>query len=155
MRADRTDVPAARSGARPRTTCLRAGMETILYVASSGCAWRMLPRCFPPISTVRGYFYAWLNSGLLATINQLLVMTAREPAGREASPTAGVIDSESVETTESGGISDYDARKQVKGRKWHIITDTCGFLLFVLVHAVDIQDRDGATDVLKANAVPS
>jgi len=83
-------IPAARGGGRPRTTCLRAVMDAILYIASSGCAWRMLPKCFPPISTVRGYFYAWRDSGLLTTINHLLVMAARQQAGREASPSAGV-----------------------------------------------------------------
>jgi len=74
--------PSARRGGRPRTTCQRAVMDAILYIASSGYAWRMLPKCFPPVSTVRGYFYAWRDSSLLATINQLLVMTAREQAGR-------------------------------------------------------------------------
>lgn len=79
-------IPAPRRGGRPRTTAMRDVVEAILFIASSGCPWRMLPGEFPPVSTVRGYFYAWRDSGLLATINQLLVMAAREIAGKQAQP---------------------------------------------------------------------
>ena len=89
-------LPPARSGGRPRTVDLRAVVDAILFIASSGCQWRMLPKDFPPRSTVQGYFYDWRDSRLWETINQLLVMSARELEGREASPTAGVIDSQSV-----------------------------------------------------------
>jgi len=139
--------PASRVG-RPRKWPLRRIVEAILYLLRGGLPWRMLPPCFPPVSSVRHWFYLWRDNGLWLTINHTLLMMAREGDGREASPSAGVIDSQSVKTTESGGLCGYDAGKKIKGRKRHILTDTDGNLVHAVVHAADIQDRDGAPLVL-------
>ena len=140
-------LPGRNRLGRPREVKLRRVWNAIQYIAASGCAWSLLPKDFPPVSTVRYYFYRWRDDGLLAEINRHLVAAARLTAGRDVQPTAGVIDSQSVKSSENTSLSGYDAGKRIKGRKRHIITDTCGNLIACEVHTANIQDRDGAPRV--------
>jgi putative transposase len=142
-------LPARRTLGRPRRWPLRAIVDAILYILATGCQWRALPRDFPPRSTVQGYFYRWRDDGTWRWVSAHLVAAARQAVGRNAAPSAGIIDSQSAPTTESGGPRGVDAGKRIKGRKRHIVTDTQGFLLVPLVHQANIQDPHGAVPLLR------
>jgi putative transposase len=142
-------LPPAKSGGRPRSVQLREVLNGIFYILRGGCAWRMMPHEFPPWSTCYDYFRKWRNDGTWSRINDALRTRVRHRAGRKTSPSLGIIDSQSVKTTEQGGPRGKDPHKKVNGRKRHIVVDTLGMVLAAVVHSAGIQDRDGAKLVLK------
>jgi transposase len=142
--------PPAKTG-RHRSWQMCEVVNAIFFVLRGGVPWRMLPEHFPPHQTTYRWFMRFRDDGLWESINHHLVMMDRERAGREASPSAAVIDTQSVKTTEAGGPHGYDAGKKINGRKRHALVDTDGRGLEVQVHPASVQDRDGAPSVLKAS----
>ena len=145
-------IPPEKRHGRHREVNVREVVNAIYYVLSTGCQWRALPKDFPPRSTVHEYFKLWEWDGTLERIHFALFVQVRELAGKEASPTAAIIDSQSVKSAERGGAEidsiGYDAGKKVKGIKRHVVVDTLGMMLIGQIQPADVQDRDGALPVL-------
>jgi len=146
-------IPPSRHGGRRRSVNVREVLNGIFYILWTGCQWKALPKDLPPKSTVHDYLELWNWDATLERIHHELYVAVREQEGREASPTAAIIDSQTAKASQKGGSSldpsGYDAGKKIKGRKRHILVDTLGLLLNVVVHPADVQDRDGAFHLLR------
>ena len=137
-------IPKAKTGGRPRQLEMRQVVNAILYVVVGGIQWRMLPKTYPAWQSVYGYFRAWGHDGTWQRIHDTLRAQVRQRAGRHKHPTAACLDSQSVKVSHQPGLRGYDSGKKVSGRKRHILVDTLGLLLAVVVTSASIQDRAGA-----------
>lgn len=141
-------LPPPQPGGRRRTTDLREVLNAIFHLTKNGCSWAALPHDFPSEGTVRDYFHNWRRTGVWEALQDTLRRQVRRQAGREEEPSAGIIDSQSVKATRTSGTRGYDAGKKINGVKRHIVVDTLGLLVAVVVHSAAVQDRDGAKLVL-------
>jgi putative transposase len=123
-------------------------INAILYVARTGCQWRMLPKDFPNWSTVYGIFWRWRNDGTWQRIHDALREKVRRAVGKKSTPTVAIVDSQSIRSAEGGKERGYDAGKKITGRKRHLAVDTLGLVLAVVVHGAHWQDQDGAKWVM-------
>ena len=132
---------------RKRKYPLRQIWNAIFYMLRTGCQWRMLPRDYAPWQVVYYYYSKWKNTGVIEQVHETLREMNRKQVNRDTSPSAGIIDSQSVKTTKKGGVRGFDGGKKVNGRKRHIVVDTMGFIMTVVVHAANIHDSIAAHNV--------
>jgi putative transposase len=142
-------IPAAKHGGRPRTVDMRLVVNTIFYLAKAGCQWAMLPKDLAKRSTANDYFAAWQTNGTWQAMLDALRRQVRVAAGREPEPQKAAIDSQTVKGSEAGGARGYDGGKKINGRKRHLIVDSLGLLLVVLVSSANADDGTAAPEVLK------